>query len=171
MSVNKRLPHVLVLPEDDANRQLANGFQLDPLLDTRRMQILEEAGGWREVLNRFTEDHVPEMDRYANRFMVLLIDFDGREDRLNTMMAAIPDHSKDRVFVLGAWSEPEELRQNLGSYETIGLAMAKDCRDNTEEIWAHALLRHNAGELERLRKHVRPILFPDAGNVTLIAVS
>ena len=111
------------------------------------------------------------MDRYANRFMVLLIDFDGREDRLNTMMAAIPDHSKDRVFVLGAWSEPEELRQNLGSYETIGLAMAKDCRDNTEEIWAHALLRHNAGELERLRKHVRPILFPDAGNVTLIAVS
>ena len=65
MSVNKRVPHVLVLPEDDANRQLANGFQLDPLLDPRRMQILEEAGGWQEVLNRFTEDHVPEMDRYT----------------------------------------------------------------------------------------------------------
>lgn len=29
MSVNKERPHVLILPEDDANRQLANGFQLD----------------------------------------------------------------------------------------------------------------------------------------------
>src|SRR5262245_16377493 len=121
MSVNKYLPHVFVLPEDDANRQLANGFQLDPLLDTRRMQILDEAGGWQEVLNRFKADHLPEMDRYASRFMVLLIDFDGQEDRLNTVKSAIPNHLKERVFVLGAWSEPEELRQNLGSYETIGL--------------------------------------------------
>lgn len=159
MSVNKYLPHVFVLPEDDANRQLANGFQLDPLLDARRMQILDEAGGWQEVLNRFKADHLPEMDRYASRFMVLLIDFDGQKDRLNTMREAIPSHLKERVFVLGAWNEPEELRQNLGSYETIGLAMAKDCRDNGEVTWAHNLLCHNAGELERLREHVRPILF------------
>jgi hypothetical protein len=61
------------------------------------------------------------------------------------------------VFVLGAWSEPEKL--NLGSYEEVGLAMAKDCRDNGEATWSHRLLRHNAGELERLRKQVRPILF------------
>ena len=161
MSVNRQVPHILVLPEDDANRQLANGFQLDQFLATRRMQILEEAGGWQEVLNRFKADHVREMDRNANRFMVLLLDFDRREDRLNTVRAAIPDHLKERVFVLGAWSEPEELRRILGSYETIGLAMAKDCRDNTEVIWAHSLLCHNADELERLRNHVRSILFPD----------
>ena len=123
------------------------------------MQILEEAGGWQEVLNRFKADHLSEMDRYANRFMVLLIDFDGREDRLSAAKAAIPNHLKERVFVLGTWSEPEELRQSLGSYETIGLAMAKDCRDNTEVTWSHRLLCHNAGELEQLRKHVRPILF------------
>ncbi len=161
MSVNRQVPHILVIPEDDANRQLANGFQLDQFLATRRMQILEEAGGWQEVLNRFKADHVREMDRNANRFMVLLLDFDRREDRLNTVRAAIPDHLKERVFVLGAWSEPEELRRILGSYETIGLAMAKDCRDNTEVIWAHSLLCHNADELERLRNHVRSILFPD----------
>src|ERR1700722_4605508 len=155
MSVNKHLPHVLVLPEDDANRQLANGFQLDPLLDTRRMQILEEAGGWQEVLNRLKEDHVREMDRYANRFMVLLIDFDGKQDRLNIVRAAIPERLQERVFVLGARNEPEELRQNLGSYETIGKALAKECADNTDETWAHGLLRHNSGELERLRKQVR----------------
>jgi len=161
MSVNKSIPHVLVLPEDDANRQLANGFYLDPWLDTRRMQILDVAGGWGEALDRFKEEHVPKMDQYATRFMVLLIDFDGREDRLAKVRAAIPDHLRERVFVLGAWNEPETLRQNLGSYETIGLALAKDCRDNTELTWAHVLLGHNAGELERLRRHVRPILFPN----------
>jgi hypothetical protein len=158
--MNKYLPHVFVLPEDDANRQLANGFQLDPLLDDRRMQILQVAGGWQEVLNRFKEDHVPEMDRNANQFMVLLIDFDKKEDRLDNVRAVIPDRLKERVFVLGAWSNPEELRQNLGvSYEAIGLAMAKDCRDNADVTWAHNLLCNNAGELERLREHVRPILF------------
>jgi hypothetical protein len=160
MSVNKYLPHIFVLPEDDANRQLANGFQLDPLLATRRMQILDEAGGWQEVLHHFQSFHIPEMDRNALRFMVLLIDFDGMEDRLNAARAVIPDRLAERVFVLGAWNEPEDLRQAKGSYESIGLAMAKDCRNNTEEIWAHDLLRHNATELARLREHVRPILFP-----------
>lgn len=29
MSVNRARPHVLVLPEDDANRQIAVGFELE----------------------------------------------------------------------------------------------------------------------------------------------
>jgi hypothetical protein len=159
MSVNKYRPHVLVLPEDDANRQLANGFQLDPLLNTRRMQVLEVADGWRKVLDCFKQEHVPEMKRNQNQFMVLLIDFDKREDRLDIVRAEIPPDLKDRVFVLGVWDEPEKLRQDLGSFETTGLALAKDCRDNAEVTWSHNLLCHNASELERLRKHVRPILF------------
>lgn len=159
MSVNKHVPHVFVVPEDDANRQLANGFNLDPCLDTRRMQIDPEAGGWLEVLNCFKTDHVPEMAKNANRHVVLLIDFDNQEERLEKAKALIPDELKERVFIIGAWSNPEELRQYLGSYETIGRALAEECRNNTEEKWAHRLLRHNAGELDRLRKHVRPILF------------
>ena len=160
--MNKNRPHLLVLPEDDANRQLANGFQLDHSLDTRRMQVLKEAGGWRVVVDLFRNEHVPEMDRNPNRFVVLLLDFDRKEDRLNSVKAEIPERLVDRVFVLGAWSNPEELRQELGPYETIGLGAAKDCRCNTELTWSHELLRHNAVELERLRKSVRPILFPDA---------
>ena len=160
--MNKERPHDFVLPEDDANRQLANGFQLDHSLDTRRMQVLKGAGGWQEVVTCFKAEHVPEMDRNENRFMVLLIDFDKKEDRLNNVREEIPDRLKERVFVLGAWSEPEKLRQDLGSYETIGLALAKDCHNNTEVTWAHSLLCHNAVELERLRKHVRPILFSNS---------
>ena len=160
MSVNKYLPHVYVLPEDDANRQLANGFQLGDLSDYRRMQVLKEAGGWQEVVNCFKKEHVAEMDRNTKRFMVLLIDFDNKNDRLNSVRGEIPDRLKERVFVLGVWSEPEDLRPDFGSdYERIGGAMAKDCHDNTTLTWSHGLLRHNAGELERLRKNVRPILF------------
>jgi hypothetical protein len=100
------------------------------------------------------------MDRYPARFIVLLIDFDGREDRLQDAKTRIPERLSDRVFILGAFSEPEALKANLGYYETIGLAMARDCREATNTTWGHDLLRHNATELDRLREHVRPILFP-----------
>ena len=161
MSVNKYLPHVFVLPEDDANRQLANGFLLDPSLLIRKIQVLPEVGGWTQVLEHFKSDHVVEMDRYPDRFMVLLINFDGDEGRLTKAKAAIPDGLTERVFILGALSKPEALRQaNLGSYEDIGLAIAKDCREGTDTTSGHELLQHNEGELDRLRQHVRPILFP-----------
>ena len=91
--------------------------------------------------------------------MVLLIDFDGDVARLQYVRDRIPEHLTDRVYVLGALNEPEDLKAALGSYETIGLAMARDCREETETTWGHALLRHNASELTRLREHVRPILF------------
>src|SRR5665213_1221225 len=162
MSVNKERPHLYVLPEDDANRQLANGFYLDHSLDTRRMYILRVAGGWTRVLDSFRDEHVPMMDRYSARFMVLLVDFDDMEHRLEIVRAAIPERLTERVFVLGTRSQPERLRQAIDSYESIGKALARDCRDDTQVTWSHELLRHNAGELERLRTHVRPFLFQGA---------
>jgi hypothetical protein len=150
----------MVLPEDDANSELANGFLLDQSLTPRSIQVLEVAGGWLPVLERFRSDHVPEMDRNPMRFMVLLIDFDGRPDRLDQAKEYIPERLDDRVFILGALTEPEMLKSaGLGSYETIGKAIAKDCREETNTAWGHALLRHNANEVDRLRQHVRPILF------------
>jgi hypothetical protein len=160
MSCNRYQPHVLVLPEDDANRQLANGFLMDGSLLIRNIQVLPEIGGWIEVLDHFKSDQVKYMDRYRNGFMVLLIDFDGKAERLRDAKKRIPERLAERVFILGALTEPEALKDDLGSYETIGLAMARDCREGTETTWGHDLLRHNAGELERLRENVRQILFP-----------
>ena len=71
----------------------------------------------------------------------------------------IPESLADRVFIPGVLAEPEELKMQLGSYETIGKAMADDCRDETNITWDHALLQHNAAELERLRQQIRPLLF------------
>jgi hypothetical protein len=152
-----------VLPEDDANRQLANGFRLDQYLQNWKIQVLEEAGGWTKVLARFNSDHVVGMNRFSGRFMVLLIDFDGHQARLGQAKAEIPGELSERVFILGALTKPEALKQaSLGSYEEIGLAMARDCREGTDTVWGHDLLRHNASELDRLRRCVLPILFPSS---------
>ena len=161
MSVNRARPHVLVLPEDDANRQIAVGFEFE--LDwpvQRQFQILNPPGGWAKVLETFESDHVTAMDRNPRRFLILLIDLDGNIDRLAFAKGKIPQRLADRVFVLGARSKPEQLRSaGLGSYEEIGTRMARDCREQDEATWSHELLNHNAEELSRLRTHVAPILF------------
>lgn len=160
MSVNRNRPHILVLPEDDANRQIANGFLLYPPLFNRRIQVLEEAGGWTQVLDRFNSDHSTPMDRWSDRLMVLLIDFDGRAGRLEEARSRLPPRFNERVFILGALSKPEALRQaGLGSYEEIGFAMARDCHEGTSTMWGHKLLCHNATELGRLTKRASQILF------------
>jgi hypothetical protein len=160
MSVNKYLPHVYVLPEDDANRQMTNGFLLDQSLASSRIRILEEAGGWSEVLDRFCSIYTTEMDHYPERLMVLLIDFDDHADRLDLAKSRVPQHLSNRVFIIGTLTEPEDLRRAVGSYESIGLALARDCREGTDSTWTHRLLRHNEGEVGRMRTQVRPILFP-----------
>jgi hypothetical protein len=160
MGVNKHRPHVFVLPEDDANRQIAVGFAIAVAMPfSRQIYVLPVAGGWTQVLERFLSDEVVDMEACPDRYMVLLIDFDGIGQRLNEAGSRIPDPLRERVFILGVWSEPEELKKTLGSYEAIGSAMARDCREGTDTTWDHNLLRHNAGELARLRKHVGPILF------------
>lgn len=161
MGVNKHQPHILVLPEDDANRQLATGFCLG--LDStvlRRIQVLPLAGGWTRVLECFVADHVADMARYPDRFMVLLIDFDGDEARLDFAKNGIPGSLSERVFILGTLTEPEQLtRAGLGTCEEIGSALARDCREETDTTWNHLLLRCNTSEVVRLRERVRSILF------------
>jgi hypothetical protein len=160
MAVNKYQPHVLVIPEDEADRQIANGFLLDQSLFTRRIQILEEAGGWVRVLDQFESDHIAGMESWPGRFMVLIIDFDGNTGRLAQAMARIPTNLADRVFVLGSLTDPEDLRRSFGkTFEEIGTALAEDCREDTNLSWGHNLLQHNSMELNRLRTSVRPFLF------------
>jgi hypothetical protein len=159
--MNKYLPHILVLPEDDANRQLADGFLNEKFVAVARAKVLGVAGGWIEVLSRFKVDHVGPMDRWDKRLMILLIDFDDRgAERLREAKEAIPAHLTERVFVLGTKTDPESLKKDLGSYETIGQGLAENCYYDTYATWGHEQLRHNAEELERLRRAVRPILFP-----------
>ena len=162
MSVNRNLPHIFVLPEDDANRQLVNGFVLELTRNVRQIQALPEAGGWLKALGRFDnprDSHLTSLRKYPNSFLVVMIDGDGEEARFDEARRKIPADLSDRIFILGVWTEPEALKKDLGSYEKIGRALAQDCREGTARTWGHALLRHNETEVARLRERVRPILF------------
>jgi len=105
------------------------------------------------------------MEKYLHRFMILLVDLDGKLDRLAYVKSRIPETLKDRVFVLGAFSEPGKLKADLGSYEEIGMKLADDCRNGTQMAWAHSLLQHNEAELARLRSSVCGFLFPGPAEV------
>jgi hypothetical protein len=161
MSVNVYLPHVLILPEDEADLEIANGFHQQIDWDRQRqMQVLNEAGGWMVALELFQAEHIHYLQKYPTRFMVLLIDFDAKEGRWGYAQTYIPEHLKDRVFVIGSQKEPEDLkRAKLGSLEKIGAELAEDCRGGTDTTWGHEMLKHNADELARLRELIRPILF------------
>lgn len=161
MSLNRYLPHLYILPEDDANRQFATGFTLYHNLNTRKVQVLGEAGGWSAVSDCFEHDHLPTMRRFLETRFLLLIDFDTAADRFEKVQGRIPEDVRDRVFVLGVWSEAENLRNALGlSFEKIGAKLAEECSDDSDETWEHHLLVHNRAELERLRASIRQHLFP-----------
>lgn len=160
--INKYLPHVLVIPEDDANRQIANGFLLHHGLISRNIQVLPPSGGWTRVVENLCTNQVPDLRRFAQRRIVLLIDYDRQfARRFQDIQQRIPADLSIRVFILGVFSEPEELKRDLGhtGLEKIGEALADDCSRNTDEVWRNHLLIHNQGELGRLVNDVKPILF------------
>lgn len=160
---NKFRPHVYVLPEDDANRQLANGFWKHESVANREFKVLPEAGGWTKVRSQFEEEHIAEMKNNARRYLILLVDFDGKESRLEEIKKVIPPNLMERVFVIGAWQEPEDLKRDLGTtFESIGRQLASECLENRSDVWSHDLLKHNATELARMRDVLGPILFPSS---------
>jgi len=161
MGINKYKPHILVLPEDDANRQILNGFLLNPALNRSAIQILPCVGGWKKVVDTFKDVHIYEMQKYPQRNILLIIDFNDQEAmRLNHIRKQIPNQLISRVFVLGAVSGPERLKASLRrSFEDIGKSLSQDCADDTRVAWGHDLLKHNESELDRMIQFVRPFLF------------
>lgn len=101
------------------------------------------------------------MRKYPERRIILIIDFDNNLERLNHIKYQIPDDLKDRVFVLGVLSEPEELKASLNykGLEEIGLSLSQDCSENTQRVWGHKMPTHNSAELERLNLRVKPFVF------------
>jgi len=161
MIINKYQAHLLVLPEGDRNRQIVNGFLMDPALQQRRVQVLPLAHGWSKVLKSFQSQHVEELRRYPLRHLVLLIDFDNSvEDRLAHFRDAFPEDVAGRVYLLGSVDEPEGLKTAVGySFERIGEELARACVRGEAGLWEHRMLRHNRPELDRLIAQVKPFLF------------
>ncbi len=73
MSANKYEPHLIVLPEDDANAALVNGFLLSPFVNSRQVQVLPVAGGAERAVQAFLDEHnETELARFNDAVRQLL---------------------------------------------------------------------------------------------------
>ena len=159
--MNKYVSHVYVIPEDDRDRQLADGFVLHHQVKDARIQVVPPAGGWAKVLETFRDEYIPRLRDYPDSHVVMLIDFDDQvEARTARFDEEIPEEFEARVFVIGSSDEPETLRKALKiGFEEIGRRLADDCAAGTTVYWGHEQLQHNDAERQRLVKTVRPFLF------------
>lgn len=160
MSVNKFKPHVWIIPEDDANRQLANGFLQHHAVDLSQADVGNPARGWPKVVEVFRNSYLSLLRKYPEGHVIILVDFDENVDRGIRIQNEIPNDVKSRVFIIGSWDDPEALRESLKmTFEAIGLGLAQDCLKEEPGLWDHPHLRHNGDELRRLTGPVKPILF------------
>ncbi len=161
--MNRHLPHVYVIPEDDSDRQIANGFVLHPGVQQACVRIAAPSRGWQNALRTYQDSYVAMLRKYPSAHVVLLVDFDGKVDkRMNEIVGATStdDHLGGRVFVLGPRQTPETLRSDLKMpLEEIGARLADACFTGNLEIWRHEQLGHNDAELQRLMTSVKPFLF------------
>jgi hypothetical protein len=125
------------------------------------IQVLPSAKGWSAVIEKFEREYCPKMNRYPNRRVLLLIDFDNKySDRIALAHEKIPDVCEDRVFVLGVATEPENLKRRMNiSFEEIGRTLTKNCPQELNDTWNTELLAHNESELKRMIDDVKSFLF------------
>jgi hypothetical protein len=162
MSATKYQPHVLIVPEDHADEQIANGFIKHDRVPPNRVQVMRPADGWSGVLNKFETQHIAYLRNYSKGHVVLLIDFDNqyatRRVRFDNI---IPEDLKNRVFVIGVKENPELLKQSIGKdFEAIGLQLAEDCYKGVDGLWTHEHLVQNDPDRIKLIQFVKPIIFP-----------
>ena len=163
---NKYADHLLVLPEDDANRRLVNGFLMNVGVMYRRIAVLPEARGWENVMAALQDRaFINGLIAYPKRHLLLSIDFDGKvEARLTgyaDAVAALPAAIRDRIYLLGSLETPERIRAACGlQFEDIGKRLASECPPPPAgSLWSHAHMQQNAPELSRLVAQVQPFLF------------
>jgi hypothetical protein len=159
--MNKYVECVYVISEDDADRQIADGFVLHPRVKEARIQVLPPAGGWPKVLETFRDEYIPVLRAYPTTHVVMLIDFDNQVDRRKAdFEREVPAELETRVFVIGSKHTPETLRKQMNkSFEEIGSALAEDCGTGTGAHWAHEQLSHNDMDRQRLHQAAKPFLF------------
>jgi hypothetical protein len=162
---NAYQPHVMIVPEDAACRDVANGFVLRVDRD-RAVQVLPPMDGWANVRDALVRDAF-RLARFPERRLVVIVDFDNDLGRAEAVMGGCPDAIKDRVYIVGARDEVEDLRSSLvaqgrldpNTLEGIGRLLAADCRHEAVVTWSHDMLGHNEAQYERMRTDLRALLF------------
>ncbi len=166
MSVNVYQPHLLVIPEDEANRDIVNGFSCCVKINHRQFWVKPPAGGWIKGRDQLYELAKGYMRRYDQSYAVLIVDFDNEKDRGSQIRDELPEEVRDRVFVIGALTDPESLKRATGlRFEELGGKIAEGCIELNDVFWRQQeLLSHNLQEVCRLSGSVRELFFTRADN-------
>lgn len=129
-------------------------------MKVQAIEIRDPPGGWRKVLQVFVEEYRADVMNSPQAHVVMLADFDSRDDRREQFEQEIPPEIRSRVFLIGSKVEPELLCRELKlAPEKIGRKIAEDCLSNNSEIWNHPHLSHNLDEIARMAPVLRPIFF------------
>src|SRR5690606_13207530 len=99
-AMSKFQPHLIIIPEDEANDAIAIGFSTHDAVDNRRIQRKKVAGGWNKAVE-LSKAQYDYLKAYPTAHLLMLIDMDGNPSRREQVTASIPDDLKNRVFVLG----------------------------------------------------------------------
>lgn len=165
MGANKHKDHLVIIPEDNAYGEMAEGFVGYQLLNANRVDILRPANGWASLVDKFQKYYAAGVRQYTHRHVLLLFDADKDQARLGEVLAGIPGDIRARVFALCCLDESEALKRALGGgyFKEIGRALAESCDRETYgdggSPWQCPELRHNQDELARLAAAVRPFIF------------
>jgi len=170
MICNPYQNHLLILSEDNAYKDMANGFAGHFAVDGDKINIVKPAGGVQKLLALFLQTYAAGLLKYQNRHVLLLFDLDGNPNHhLKTIIFnQIPNDIKSRVFFLCGLNEAEDIKRDLGSgkIEDIGERLAESCHDHSyngpETPWRCSQLAHNRAELKRLAEAVRHFIFLSA---------
>ncbi len=165
MAINRYRKHLLICAEDDAYRDIANGFVKNYAVAAKNIQVDTPAGGLPKLLKIFSEEYIDLLRKYQNCHVLLLLDLDRKNNRTKVVCDKIPLDVRDRVFVLCCRDEAEDVKKDLkcASPERIGEKLAESCHNNTFTVpgdpWLCVQLQNNAPELTRMAATVRPFLF------------
>lgn len=135
MASNKFQWHLRIFVEDDANRQIVNGF-LESFFQhniPRCIRVLPPSGGWRATLDAAQLDCV---EGCSCRRVLAVIDCDGDANRICTATA----NGQANLYIMGCCEEPEKLRQLLqhpGHFSTLGDSLAREYCHNNTSLWLH----------------------------------
>lgn len=157
MAVNRYLPHLVVLSEDDKTRSLAVGFSD---YAAGPMDIRPPSGGWPSVLHEFVHTYIPHLRKYETSHVLMVIDFDNDfPGRFEHFQNKIPADLSERVFVLGSLDEAETLqKEQKMSVGQLGTRLASECAASHHDHWDCPQLVHNKLEVDRLNAKVKPFL-------------
>ena len=163
MAVNQYIEHLVILLEDEPYRDIVNGVKLSLNINESVIDVKNPCGGWPKVFEKLNKD-LPLLNKYRNRNILLLMDFDDNRDdtqtsfakRMNRFEKIVPEEYRNRVFLLGInHKESEDLKKifQLSNFEKIGKLLIDDCPNGDLSHWENKHLVCNLSELDRMKKN------------------